>query len=247
MNKITNTIYNLEEASKYSQISLQGEGTVYLSFRDLKEIISRAFPNQSMSGLKAIDYGCGAGRSTRYLKSIGIQEVHGFDISAEMIHQAKGFDPNGNYQLISSARLPVDEASYDMAFMSFVTVAIDQKSEITRVFTELSRILKKGGTILSLTLSETFWNPKRQWVSYEQDYPENYSPKSGQKSRVKINSVNLELTDSYWKEADIIDCANKAQLALGEIYHPHGKKEDGIDWKDEYTSPPYTIFSFQKL
>lgn len=67
---------------------------------------------------------------------------------------------------------------------------------------------------MSLTLSESFWNPIHQWVSYEQNYPENRFPKSGQKSRLKIKNVNLELTDSYWTEKDIIDCANQSELSL---------------------------------
>ena len=230
MNKID---YNSEEASKYAQISLQGDGTLFLSFRDLELIIHQHFPNSLFQSLNAVDYGCGAGRSARYLKSLGITKVDGFDISEDMIKQAQELDPLGNYTKISSAEIPVSDSIYDLAFMSFVTVAIDKKNEISRVFKEINRILKKGGQILSLTLSETFWNPKRQWVTYKQDYPENYSPVSGQKSRLTINSVNLELTDYYWKEKDIIDCAKEADLSLTKIYHPLGKMEDGIVLQDE--------------
>lgn len=244
--KSTSTIYDLDEASKYAKLSLQGEGTIYLSFRDLKEMIAKSFPNQAINHLKIIDYGCGAGRSTRYLKSLGMADVLGFDISEEMIQQAKISDPNGNYQLISSASIPVNDESFDLALMSFVTLAIDNKNEIIRIFKELDRVLKKGGILLCLTVSEVFWNPKRRWISYEQDYPENYFPKSGQKSRLKITGINLELTDSYWKENDIIDCANQAMMSLVTLHHPLGKKEDGIIWKDENQFPPYTYFVFKK-
>lgn len=240
------TTYYSDEASKYSKISLQGEGTIFLSFRDLKPLIQRQFPNKPFKNLKGLDYGCGASRSTRYLKSLGITQVDGFDISKDMIQQAKELDPTGNYQLIASGELPVPNDSYDFALMSFVTVAINTRDELSEVFKELGRILKKDGVIFCLTLSEAFWNPHRHWISYEQDYPENYAPKSGQKSRLLIKSINLELTDSYWSEQDLIDCVEATGLFMADIHHTLGKKEDGIEWQDEYHFAPYTIFSFKK-
>lgn len=239
--------YRSEEASKYSQISLKGEGTLFLSFRDIDLMIKEHCHNSTFHSLKAIDYGCGAGRSTRYLKSLGISQVEGFDISGDMIQQARGFDPHGNYTVIPSALIPAYNSTYDLAFMSFVTVAIDQKMEISRIFRELNRVLRKGGQVLSLTLSEAFWNPKRKWITYKQDYPENYVPVSGQKSRLTINFVNLELTDYYWQENDIIECAKEAKLSLTKIHRPIGKPEDDIAWQDESNFSPYTIFSFRKI
>jgi hypothetical protein len=106
--------------------------------------------------------------------------------------------------------------------------------------------LKTGSQLLSLTLSESFWNPKNKWLTYKQDYPENYNPISGQKSRLTIKSVDLELTDTYWSESDIINCAKQAGFVCQELHHPLGVKEDGIEWQDEYFCAPYTIFYFKK-
>lgn len=238
------TFYYNEEAAKYAKLLHQG--THYLSFRDMDMLIAKHVPKPSFQHLKAVDYGCGAGRSTRYLKDLGIPDVEGFDVSEDMIRQAKEIDPRGDYQLIESANLPTAHATYDLALMSFVTVAIEDKRELSRVFQELHRVLKNGGILLSLTLSETFWNPKRQWISYAQDYPENYAPKSGQKSRLKLFPIDLELTDSYWTEKNTIASANEAHLSFVEIHHPLGKEDDGIAWKDEAHFGPYSIFVFKK-
>lgn len=240
------TEYQSEEASKYSKLSLQGEGTLYLSFRDLEELIQKHFPTSSFKELQAVDYGCGAGRSTRYLKSLGVGRVDGFDISDEMIQEAQKEDPQGRYELISSAVLPVPDATYDLALLSFVTVAIENKEEMVRIFNELNRVLKPGGQVLSITLSETFWDPKREWVSYKQDYPENYNPKSGQKSRLTIRSIDFEIADCYWLETDIIGCAKEAGLSPVEVHPTLGNNQDGIVWKDESQFAPYSIFSFTK-
>jgi SAM-dependent methyltransferase len=241
------SIYYATEANQYSKISLLGEGTLFLAFRDFGELIRCHLPNRSFDDIKAIDYGCGAGRSTRYLKHLGVKQVDGFDISKEMITEAKFFDKDGRYEKIQSGSVPVADAIYDLALLSFVTVAIETKSELVKIFQELSRTLKKDGMVMSLALSEAFWNPKRHWVTYKQDYPENDHPVSGQKSRLTITSINMEITDTYWLESDVIDCAQQAGLSFVKKHHSLGKPEDGISWQDETTYAPYTILLFKKI
>ncbi len=58
------------------------KGTGYLAFRDLPLILNRN------AGKKALDFGCGAGRSSKYLERLGYN-VTGIDIYAEMINTAK--------------------------------------------------------------------------------------------------------------------------------------------------------------
>jgi predicted TPR repeat methyltransferase len=55
--------------------------------RDLPVIL-----REHVSGRRAVDFGCGTGRSTRLLRSFGF-EVVGVDVSASMIHQARQIDP----------------------------------------------------------------------------------------------------------------------------------------------------------
>lgn len=61
--------------------------TYYLAYRDLPAIISQ-YVAQHVSGREALDFGCGAGRSTRFLKKLGFNAV-GIDISSSMIQVAK--------------------------------------------------------------------------------------------------------------------------------------------------------------
>ena len=88
----TNCYEDARRAAAYAE--LEFGNTYYLVFRDLPEII-----RAHVSGTKAIDFGCGTGRSTRFLGKQGFDTV-GIDIAAEMVARAKELDPVGDYRLV---------------------------------------------------------------------------------------------------------------------------------------------------
>ena len=83
-----------EYAEAYSR--LEFPGTYYLAFRDLPSLFEK-----HIKGTRALDFGCGAGRSTRFLKQIGFDAI-GVDISEGMLEQARQKDPGGDYRLIGT-------------------------------------------------------------------------------------------------------------------------------------------------
>ena len=99
-------------AEAYAHLEFQG--TYYLAYRDLPEII-----REHVTGLEALDFGCGAGRSTRFLKSLGFNAV-GIDISSSMIERAKNFDPAGDYRLVDEGDFSAFGSSrFDLILSSF--------------------------------------------------------------------------------------------------------------------------------
>ena len=82
-----NTYDDDDRAGSYA--TLEYPGTYHLAFRDLPALIAR-----HVTGTRALDFGCGAGRSTRFLKGLGF-DVVGVDISASMVARARERDPDG--------------------------------------------------------------------------------------------------------------------------------------------------------
>ena len=87
-----NSYEDEKRADAYSK--LEFAGTYYLAFRDLPKIFS-----EYAKGKKALDFGCGTGRSSRFMQKYGFDTI-GIDISDEMIRIAKKTDPKGDYRLI---------------------------------------------------------------------------------------------------------------------------------------------------
>jgi SAM-dependent methyltransferase len=67
-------------ADAYSR--LEFPGTYYLAFRDLPEIF-----RAHVRGRTALDFGCGTGRSTRFLRGLGFEPI-GIDVAGPMLARA---------------------------------------------------------------------------------------------------------------------------------------------------------------
>src|SRR3974390_1129756 len=88
-----------DDSKAESYATLEFRNTYYLAFRDLPSILQ-----EHVSGKRALDFGCGTGRSTRFLRSCNF-EVTGIDIASRMIAKARELDPDGDYRLIEQNSL----------------------------------------------------------------------------------------------------------------------------------------------
>lgn len=244
--RITNN-YDLN-AEIYAKLPLEGAGTTgYLAFRDVLKLLCKYIKMPELLSLNTLDYGCGVGRSSRFLKTcLGFKQVLGVDVSAKMIEIARQIDPHGDYQLIESAQIPLAENTMDFVFSSFVVVEVATQEEIAAIFREIQRVLKVGGIFMLITTSENFFNPEYHWLSYKFHHPKQHNLKSGSLAQFEVVSYNLTLKDYYWTKEDIMNIAQSAALTLVESHQPLGCSQDGISWKSETLASPYTLFIFKK-
>src|SRR4029077_16366502 len=78
---------------------LEFAGSYFLAFRDLPGLL-----RQHVSGRRALDFGCGTGRSTRFLREMAF-EVIDAELSAAMIPHSRARDPQGGYRLVADGNL----------------------------------------------------------------------------------------------------------------------------------------------
>ncbi len=171
-------------AKKYAELKL--EGNYYLAFRDIPEILE-----DFKFGSRLLDYGCGAGRSSRFFESLGYS-VTGVDISSSMLSEAKAINPKGNYTLIESAKLPYEDETFDIVFSSYVFLEVKSSEEIVNILSEMKRVLKKDGAIIFVT--SIVENIKNKWFSFDYDFEENKkSLDACQKLKLLIKSKDIIL------------------------------------------------------
>ena len=229
--------YNNDTAAIYKQSKIS-DGTNLLAYRDIPSILEKY-----VRGKRAIDYGCGTGRSTRFLEELGY-EVVGVDISQEMLKQALSIDCQTHYFLIKNAEIPVLDDSCDLIFACLVVCTIPTKEELIALYKEVYRCLKKNGIFVVVTASDDFYTGN--WLTYNVDYQQNKNLKSGDQSKFYLKNLGIELTNYYWTDQDYREISEISSLKIVEKIFPLGHPADGVAWVSETTNPPYAIYVNKK-
>lgn len=220
-------------AADYAKLGF--EGTYYLAFRDIPALLEK-----HARGPRALDYGCGSGRSTRFLKGLGY-DTAGVDISEDMLRQARAEDDIGEYRHIQSAKMPYDDALFDVVFSSFVFIEVSNLAEITAILAEMKRVLKPDGVVAVVTSPVKGINGN--WLSFSYDFPENRRPiKSGDTIKLQIRGTDVVLHDYHWTDEDYRNSFAQAGLAVRTVHTPLGRDDEGIEWKDEKNTPFIFIY-----
>lgn len=233
-----------ENVKNYSQFDYK-YGTTWLAFRDVPSLIRKY-----VNGTESIDYGCGSGRSTRFLTSLGLRPT-GLDISDKMLFEARSIDSatggNHSYKKIKSGHIPFSDKTIDFIFSSFVFLVIPSKPKMTSILKDMHRVLKDDGVIIIATGSEKMHDPLRNWVSYETNFPENKSLHSGSLAKVRIKEVGAEFYDYNWLDADYKEVFENAGFSIEEKLCPLGTESDKCSWSDEVEHSPYYVYVLKKV
>ena len=234
--EFSNSYEDAERAEAYSK--LEFPGTYYLAYRDLPEIIS-----DQVKGTKALDFGCGTGRSTRFLQRLGFTTV-GVDISKGMLKKAREIDPKGDYRLIGDGDFSqFKHGTYDLALSAFTFDNIPTMKRKVKIFREIKNLLKNEGRIVNLVSSPEIYT--HEWVSFStKDFPENKHAKSG--DIVRIIQTDTEdkrpVEDIIWTNEYYREAFKKAGLEIVETYRPLAKKNESYRWVNETRIAPWTIY-----
>jgi len=105
------------------------------------------------SGLSVVDAGCGAGRMTRFLSSLGA-DVSGIDVSAGMVDVARRTYPEFSFEVADLSNLPYPDMQLGGVF-AWYSIIHSLPSDLSRIFAEFFRVLVPGGyAMLSFQVGE---------------------------------------------------------------------------------------------
>jgi len=221
---------------------LEFPGTYYLAYRDLPAIIA-----EHVTGRAALDFGCGAGRSTRFLKKLGF-DATGVDISASMIELACKADPEGRYQLVPDGeRVPFAAGSFDLVLSAFAFDNIPGIPKRRELLRGLRDLLGDRGRLVLLGSTPDIY--EHEWASFTTaDFPENRRAKSGETVRIVMKDVEdrRPVVDLKWFHQDYLDLFSAAALRMVAHYTPLGRKEEPVEWLTESSIAPWMIYVLGK-
>lgn len=226
-------------AAAYDQ--LEFGGTYHLAFRDLPDLL-----RAHVVGRRAVDFGCGTGRSTRFLRELGFTTV-GLDISREMVAHARQRDPGGDYRVIADgdfAALP--GGAFDLVQSAFTFDNIPTQELKVRLLRGLRGLLGPGGRLVNIVSTPDIY--RHEWVTFTtRDFPENLAARSGDVVRVVTvdHPDRRPVEDIIWSDADYRAVYRKAGLEPILVTRPLARGDEGIDWVSEMEIAPWAIYLLQ--
>ncbi|NIQ53143.1 MAG: methyltransferase domain-containing protein [Gemmatimonadetes bacterium] len=233
-----NTYEDEERAEAYATLAFPG--TYHLAFRDLPDILEPPPP------AAALDFGCGTGRSTRFLRDLGYR-VTGVDIAPAMLERARARDPDGRYRLVEDGDLaPVPDGSCDLALAAFTfdNIPADRKGAALR---ELRRVLRPGGRLVCVVSSVELYT--HDWASFEcTRFPGNQDAGNGDVVLVRMTDVAdaRPVHDIRWDDDAYRASFADAGLAVEEVHRPLGHPDEPFDWVSETEIAPWVIWVLRR-
>lgn len=226
-----------------SYANLEFPGTYWLAYRDIPALIQA-----HVQGSRALDFGCGTGRSTRFLRDLGF-DVVGVDIAGSMLSRARERDPEGDYRLVpDDGDLPgLDPGSFDLILSVFTFDNIPIFERKVSLLTALRRLLAPGGRLINLVSSPVIY--LHEWASFSTtDFPENRDAGDGDTVRI----VMLDVADSRPVE-DVLctgeayeEAYSQAGLVPIDVHRPLGREDEPFEWVSETEISPWAVYVLER-
>lgn len=225
-----------------SYAKLYFPGTYYLAYRDLPEIIK-----EHVAGNRAVDVGCGTGRSTRVLKELGFTVI-GIDIAADMINKAREFDPDGDYRLAEDGEFAgIQERMHDLVTAIFTFDNIPTMEKKVSLLAGMRNLLNGNGRIINLVSDPNIYT--HEWASFTtKDFPENAAAKAGDIVKIVMTDVDdaRPVEDVLWPHDAYQEIFRQAGLRVDKIYRPLAHEHEPFEWVNETRISPWVIYVLKK-
>ena len=217
---------------------LEFAGTYYLAYRDLPAIFAK-----HIQGKEAIDFGCGTGRSTRFLVNHGFHAV-GIDISADMIRKARQLDRDGDYRLIEDGDFSqLQPGTSDLVLAAFTFDNIATQAKKVSLLRGLANLLNGDGRIVMVVSSPEIY--LHEWASFTtKGFPENRQARSGDVVRIIVtdHEDRRPVEDIVWSDEAYREVFRQAGLAVVESCKPLANGDEPYAWVSETKIAPWVIY-----
>jgi SAM-dependent methyltransferase len=221
--------------------TLEFANTYYLAYRDLPAIIS-----EHVTGTKALDFGCGTGRSTRFLRKLGFS-VTGVDVSEDMLRIARATDPAGDYRLVPGDNFDeLEPAAFDLVLSAFTFDNIPAAIK-TRIFRDLGKLLTPKGAIVSVVSSPEIYT--HEWASFTtKNFPQNAAARSGDVVRIIVtdHQDRRPVEDVLWTDESYRAVYKDASLQVIQVVKPLAQGDEPYPWVSETKIAPWVIYVLKR-
>ena len=243
-----------ENVDEYAKVELTGE---YLFAAKIIE--EKIKPFKDKVGC-IVDYGCGAGKSTR-ATALAVNPgtlVVGIDVSPDMVAQAEKITAEKagelpgvlfEYHALNDGKIPLDDSSVDCVVSTLVFQELHTEDHLNHTISEIARITKKGAPVIIIFPSDKITCEEFCAFSYA-PYPENKDPNNSFKKCISESGTMVWDKDKHWTKDELTKAFTQAgfknisaEYPLADPDLPPYPNNPSIPWKAELHTSPFLVFS----
>ncbi|MBI2103720.1 class I SAM-dependent methyltransferase [Candidatus Woesebacteria bacterium] len=179
---------------------IQGEEDVVHEYLD-RPAMKKKLPK--LKGKSVLCVGCGTGEECAYLKSLGVKEVVGIDISEGQIKFAQKHFPNIRFYVMDMENISFPDNSFDFVYSS---LTLHYVKDWTKTLKQIYRLLRKGGTFLFSTHHPVKWGAETKRGKTAKSILLGYVEyKDGRKCEIFGDYLNVrKIKDIWFDEFEVV-------------------------------------------
>lgn len=139
--------------SQFDELGNLYEEMAEWPFRQYLEIPNVLATLGDLTGRKVLDFGCGNGMYSRWMKEQGADQVVGYDISDGMLEYARGWEEKAGRGITFTSDLSSDlDGQFDIVLAVYVLPYATTEEELLTMCAEMARPLRPGGRLVTLPI-----------------------------------------------------------------------------------------------
>lgn len=143
--------------SQFDDLAGLYENMASWPFRQYLEIPTVLDLLGDLDGLRILDFGCGTGMYSRWMKQRGARQVVGYDLSEGMLAYARRRNEREPLGLAFTSELPPDfDGSFDLVLAVYVLPYATSWDELLALCRDMARLLRPDGRLVTLPIHPRF-------------------------------------------------------------------------------------------
>lgn len=229
-------LYTPKHAEIYAALGITGT-TYEIGFAEVARLLG------DVKGTTFLDFGCGAGRSSAFLRSLGVAHVCGVDHDQNMIAAATSHSITGLEFVLIDNYIPFPDNSMDGAISTSVFVELRTLEQMQRVCADIARVLKSRSPFVIMSTSPLAFS--KCFKSFRYSACPQLKSGSIVNCTISCNQGEFMIQDTYWQESDYRTALDASGLVVEEITYP--TTLNSTLWKtDEVDTAPFIVIKSTK-
>ncbi|AZE47017.1 hypothetical protein C4K04_1325 [Pseudomonas chlororaphis] len=240
--------------SQFDELASLYEDMAQWPFRRCMEIPNVFAVLGNLAQCDVLDFGCGNGMYSRWMKQRGARRVVGYDVSDGMLHYARRREEKDRLGIEYTSRLDADhEGQFDLVLAVYVLPYASTQQELQAMCAMMARPLRPGGRLVALPIHPDYVRDPSYYEPYGLRMTPDGPDVDGGRVRLDLclPPYDASVTAYCWHKETLENAMQEAgflpvQWVQHGLLSPHENDESGGLMQAYWRKPHAAIMNCQR-